>query len=144
MRDLSQGPSPLLTDGLTQFCPAVGLVRPGEHRTSQVLPLISVSTNRTKAYPAQIQTGNSLVTLPELTLIFAEVAWAFHSPCEAGKILAHLGVLCIDPPLPWQTVPSTDGLPMSWQHLSPVIVGFVVAVVPPAVRIHVKQLVGHL
>lgn len=33
---------------------------------------------------------------------------------------------------------------MSWQHLSPVTVGSVVAVVPLAVRIRVKQLVGHL
>lgn len=84
------------------------------------------------------------MALPQLTLVFAEVAWAFHSLCEAGKIPALLGILCIDLPLSWQTAPSTDGLPMSWQHLSPVIVGFVVAVVPPAVRIHVKQLVGHL
>lgn len=89
-------------------------------------------------------TASPLVTLPQLDLLFAEAAWAFHSPCEAGKeTLAPPGLLYIDPPLPWQTVPSTDGPPTSWQHLSPVVVGFFV-IVPPAVRIHVKQLVGHL
>lgn len=64
------------------------------------------------------------MALPQLTLIFAAAAWAFHSPCEVGKIPALLGLLCIAPPLPWHSVPSTDGPPSSWQHLSPVVVGF--------------------
>lgn len=84
-------------------------------------------------------TGRPLVALPRLDLLFAEAAWAFHSPCEAGKeILAPPGLLSIDPPLPQQTVPSTDGPPTSWQHLSPVVVGCVV--VPPAGRTFVRPM----
>lgn len=84
-------------------------------------------------------TGRPLVALPQLDLLFAEAAWAFHSPCEAGKeILAPPGLLSIDPPLPRQTVPSTDGPPTSWQHLSPVVVGCVV--VPPAGRTFVRPM----